>query len=103
MPYIEKGLRKFFDVKIQDVIDELHLLPRYERIGVVNYVITKIVLGHLGNAPTYASYNAAIGVLECAKMELYRKRVAFYEDVKARLNGDVYEEDPNEPVCSDSD
>ncbi len=31
-----------------------------------------------------------IGVLECAKLELYARVVRPYEDVKAMLNGDVY-------------
>lgn len=38
---------------------------------------------------SYSSINAAIGVLECAKMELYRRLAAHYEDYKARENGDV--------------
>ena len=34
--------------------------------------------------------NAAIGVLECAKLELYRRVVAMYEDGKIKENGDVF-------------
>ncbi len=33
---------------------------------------------------------AVIGVLECAKLELYARVVRPYEDVKKMLNGDVY-------------
>jgi len=31
-----------------------------------------------------------VGVLECAKMELYRRVAAPYEDKKKEENGDVY-------------
>ena len=39
---------------------------------------------------SYTSINAAIGVLECAKLELYRKVASLYEDKKERANGGVY-------------
>jgi hypothetical protein len=32
-----------------------------------------------------------IGVLECAKLELYRRVAAPYEDAKCEDNGDVYD------------
>jgi hypothetical protein len=32
-----------------------------------------------------------VGVLECAKQELYRRILIPYEDAKIELNGDVYE------------
>jgi len=34
--------------------------------------------------------NAIIGALECAKLELYRRVAAPYEDDKIAENGDVY-------------
>jgi hypothetical protein len=34
--------------------------------------------------------NEAIGVLECAKLELYRRVAAPYEDEKIAESGDVY-------------
>jgi len=33
----------------------------------------------------------AIGALECAKLELYRRVAAPYEDTKIAENGDVYD------------
>jgi len=39
----------------------------------------------------YATLNTVIGVLECAKLELYRRVVADYEDQKCEENGDVYD------------
>jgi len=42
------------------------------------------------NGLSYTQINAVIGVLECAKMELYRRIAAPYEDKKSRESGDVY-------------
>jgi hypothetical protein len=39
---------------------------------------------------SYKNINQAIGALECAKLELYRRVAAPYEDKKALINGDVY-------------
>lgn len=59
--------------------------------GELNYAITKTVDAYLNQTPrNYASFNEAIGVLECAKLELYRRVVAQYEDTKIAENGDVY-------------
>jgi hypothetical protein len=58
--------------------------------GEVNYFITALLVDRLGENPKYADFNAAIGALECAKLELYRKMVAVYEDKKCAENGDVY-------------
>ena len=38
----------------------------------------------------YTHVNEAVGVLECAKLELYRRVAAPYEDEKIAENGDVY-------------
>ncbi len=58
--------------------------------GELNYVITDLVVNYLGDKPNYAKFNEVIGVLECAKLELYRRMVAPYEDTKKEENGDVY-------------
>ena len=59
--------------------------------GELNYIITKTVDAYLNRTPrSYANLNEAIGVLECAKLELYRRIVAEYEDTKITENGDVY-------------
>lgn len=58
--------------------------------GELNYLITIFVQDFLGDHPNYEKYNAAIGVLESAKLELYRRKIAPYEDQKIKENGDVY-------------
>ena len=64
---------------------------RARTIGELNYQITQLVLGFLGHRPNYTEINQAVGVLECAKLELYRRIAAPYEDGKCEENGDVYE------------
>ena len=39
---------------------------------------------------TYANINEVIGAIECAKLEIYRRVAAPYEDQKAVANGDVF-------------
>lgn len=59
--------------------------------GELNYKVTKLVDAWITDEGlSYASINAAIGVLECAKLELYRRIAAPYEDTKIVANGDVY-------------
>lgn len=67
-----------------------------ETEGELNYAICMLVQGFLikqagvGKIPNYAQLNAAIGVLECAKLEIYRRLAAPYEDGKRRTNGEVF-------------
>lgn len=80
MPYIESGVRASL---------EEGRVPT--KAGELNYLITKLVDAFLmGKGLSYASLNEAIGALECAKLEAYRRLAAPYEDAKARENGDVY-------------
>ena len=64
-----------------------------ENAGELNYLVTRLVDGYLGRkGVSYANLNEVVGVLECAKRELYRRIVARYEDRKIAdpENGDVY-------------
>lgn len=62
--------------------------------GELNFLATQAVIDFLKNQGAmkgkYTSYNAAIGALECCKLEFYRRMVAPYEDLKIKENGDVY-------------
>ena len=89
MPYIEQERRE----KIQNNW-------MIESPGELNYVITLMIQQYLARKigdtshklePNYEDYNEVIGVLECAKQELYRKVVSKYEDKKCKENGEVYE------------
>jgi hypothetical protein len=59
--------------------------------GELNYAITEMCLNYAEEFDhRYATYNAIIGALECAKLEFYRRLTAPYEDEKIADNGDVY-------------
>tara|TARA_B110001454_G_C12559953_1_gene367232 strand:+ start:229 stop:549 length:321 start_codon:yes stop_codon:yes gene_type:complete len=106
MPYIEKGQRELIDgpsdfttrygldsflYKMTRVRDDYHNAEDDwpGKPGTLNYMITRLVHWWLGDNPNYERYNAAIGVLECAKLELYRRKISPYEDEKIKENGDV--------------
>jgi predicted type IV restriction endonuclease len=63
-------------------------VPEEERDGHINYIVT-VLLKRLYQPPNYRRYNKAIGVLECIKMEFYRRMVGPYEEEKISENGDV--------------
>lgn len=59
--------------------------------GELNYLITKTIDQYINDRGlSYHTLNGVIGVLECAKLELYRRIAAPYEDIKIETNGDVY-------------
>ena len=79
MPYIEPHLRPSLRAGFAP-----------QTAGELNYVITHLIHKFLDNqGRNYSAYNTVIGVLECAKLELYRRHVAPYEDTKIEANGDV--------------
>ena len=89
MPYIKQEQREIFSPDICGT-------PPAETAGQLNYQITELLNSFLYDfepphmRKSYEKYNAAIGALECAKLELYRRLVVPYEDEKIKTNGDVY-------------
>lgn len=59
-------------------------------VGELTFQITVLVDGYLAGNVDYQALAEAIAALECAKLELYRRLVAPYENHKIDLNGDVY-------------
>lgn len=58
--------------------------------GELNYVFTKICHRYwVENGKNYQAFNDIIGALEGCKLELYRRKVVPYEDIKILENGDV--------------
>ena len=88
MPYIKPELRKDLDGPIEEVIKILDWMGEDLIDGAMNYAITKLIRSQYNNGK-YSEYNSAIGVLECAKLELYRKAIGPYEDIKLIENGDI--------------
>lgn len=59
-------------------------------VGFLNYAITTYVRDWLeANGKRYFSLCAIVGTIICSVFELYRRRVAPYEDTKIKENGDV--------------
>lgn len=83
MPYIKRERRNAIQITQNE---------RPQTVGELNYLITDILTWWMADADgsNYEIINSAIGVLECAKQELYRRMAAPYEDKKAEENGDVY-------------
>ncbi len=104
MPYIKQDHRELFETKLQALVDEVVALSRKESMsvlpGVMNYLTTSLIKRSYTQALevethpnkanlTYGDHNEIVGILECAKMEFYRRMTAPYEDKKIKENGDV--------------
>jgi len=87
MPYIKSDLRP----RIDELIEKLFEASYNE--GELNYVISRICHRYILQVPildrNYALFNSVMGVLECAKLELYDIVVSVYEDKKREQNGPV--------------
>ena len=81
MPYIKEEDRKYVNI--------LHHVPR--NAGELNWLLTIKIRSYIEkHGECYQTYNDIIGALEGAKLELYRRKIAPYEDKKIKENGDVY-------------
>lgn len=79
MPYIKQEYR----IELED--------REIENPGELNFIITSLFDLYLEkNGLSYATINSIIGAVECAKMELYRRIAAPYENIKIKENGDAY-------------
>ena len=84
MPYIAAERRASISVLVDSLLTEI------DTVGDVNYTISRLIHKVLEKENlTYASINSMIGVLECAKLELYRQIAAPYEDEKKKIHGSV--------------
>ncbi len=59
--------------------------------GELNFLISHIIWNYISlKREKYQHYNDVIGALEGAKLELYRRKIIPYENIKMAENGDVY-------------
>jgi hypothetical protein len=85
MPYIPPHKREALDPT------EPGNLPSARTAGELNFQVTRLVDRFVKQqGGDYSAINEAIGALECAKLELYRRVAAPYENTKMQENGDVY-------------
>jgi len=89
MPYIKQERR-----------DAILAGAKPQDAGELNFAITILADNYLNDKSEirYAHLNEVIGAIDCAKLELYRRVVAPYEDQKIRENGDVYSSKAKRPV-----
>jgi hypothetical protein len=80
MPYIDGKVRERLEFHTHSAVTA----------GELNYQITQLVLDYIERkGMSYTVCNEAIGAMECAKLELYRRKLAPYEDKKIVENGDL--------------
>ena len=86
MPYIKAEDRAKYEKMFRTLYDS----GKISNPGELNYIFT-IIINHylIGNGLNYQHINDAIGALEGCKLELYRRTVANYEQLKMEENGDV--------------
>ncbi len=87
MPYIKADKRKKYAKILEELVKILKTLPPEEIDGELNYVVTKILKEIY--PLRYFHINKAVGVLECIKLEYYRRVAVSYEDQKIKEAGDV--------------
>jgi len=88
MPYIKSERRAVLDPLINGLIAELEMNGFWKVDGDVNYVFTRI-LKTIYPPESYFYLNRAVGVVESAKLEYYRRVAIPYEHQKMQANGDV--------------
>ncbi len=90
MPYIERDMRALVNEELVSLVSKIgyETYLGTKRDGVLNYIISTLISQLYRRS--YTDLNAEIGMLECAKQELYRRRLVPYEDEKIKENGDVY-------------
>ena len=90
MPYIKPQDREIYEPMIDVLMNELRYAENWK--GDLNFIVSTILNDLLtAYGTSYSMLNDMVGVLECAKLELYRRMAAPYEDEKIEDNGDVYE------------
>ncbi len=92
MPYIlekdRKSLQKHVDV--DRVCDYFSIMSLREFAGNLNYLITRIVNRFVKvDGKKYFTFAVIVGTLICCVLEIYRKRVVPYEEIKEKENGSV--------------
>lgn len=92
MPYICLKDREKFDGIIRNAVSAL---TEGQDVGIgftegeLNYLISGITWRLFAKNRRYKVGNALMGVLECVKLELYRRLLAPYEEKMIQNNGDL--------------
>ena len=89
MPYIKSEDRE----ELSEILSALATQLRDGDFrGKLNYSVSYLIESLIqANGLSYRLINDIIGVLECSKLEMYRRVAIPYEDTKINENGDVYD------------
>ena len=94
MPYLSDEQKS----KLDDAIIDLTTTLTESNVSVpggLNYIISQIVdRVVVKHGESYSIYNTLLGSVEAAKLEIYRRLIAPYEDTKIKENGDVFAKKP---------
>lgn len=94
MPYIAQERRPRYDEAIAALATAIDAETPG---GDINYIVTRLVAYWISvRGLSYAVLADAVGVMETAKLELYRRIVVPYEDRKIEESGDVYDDLPDD-------
>jgi hypothetical protein len=85
MPYIKQEIREELK-ELTNIIEKYPLANAEE----VNYIVTLIFNKYIKHKQvSYENFNSFVGALFCCVLEFYRRKIAPYEDIKIKDNGDV--------------
>lgn len=89
MPYIKKTDREKYERSLDSLVR--HLPEDITTLaGEFNYVVSSLAKRYINkHGEKYARYQALLGAMDLAKMEVYRRFVLPYEDECIRKNGDI--------------
>lgn len=88
MPYILPSERTKFNKVITDAIEALEQNGKF-KVGELNFLVSSIIWELFRRNKSYQTANDIVGVLECVKLEAYRRQFADYEKLKCSENGDL--------------
>ena len=94
MPYIKQEIRNQLDEEINLISNKIKSFSDDEKEGILNYTISRILSNSLPtNQWRYKYINRTVGILECIKLEFYRRLAAPYENNAIKTNKDIPEYD----------
>jgi len=96
MPHIDEDGRRFLNKEVDALIVKLQdpSISGEDKNEYINYAINRIVWKSVGldKQEKHWKYNDAIGIFECAKLEMYTMMCRAYEQIKVEENGSAYKD-----------
>lgn len=95
MPYIAQDRRLELDTTLRGLKLSISRISGGPKAGDMNYVITELLTEYAREKAVYdgllpyAVINEVVGILECAKLEFYRRAATPKEDQAIKDNGDI--------------